>query len=97
MLKGENERRCTRRYLEVVDALSPDYFAALSDEVPSVKVDHRRAALSVDRTLAWLDQCLAVQVLCYLASHLHRIEYPCFKTLNGHMCLLACSDCYNRF
>ncbi|BDA42772.1 probable Queuine tRNA-ribosyltransferase accessory subunit 2 [Coccomyxa sp. Obi] len=49
------------RYLEVVGALAPDYFAALSDEVPSVKVDHRRAALSVDRTLAWLDQCLGAQ------------------------------------
>ncbi len=46
----------------MVSALAPDYFAALSDEVPSAKVSHRRAALSVDRTLSWLDQCLAAKV-----------------------------------
>ncbi|KAK9909731.1 hypothetical protein WJX75_006677 [Coccomyxa subellipsoidea] len=49
------------RYLDVMSALAPDYFAALSDEVPSVKVSHRRAAVSVDRTLHWLDQCLAAK------------------------------------
>lgn len=51
------------RYLEVISGLAPDYYAALSDEVPSVKTSHRRAALSVDRTLCWLDQCLAAKVL----------------------------------
>ncbi|CAL8467578.1 g7116 [Coccomyxa elongata] len=58
---GGHQHLSVSRYLEVVGALAPDYFAALSDEVPSVKVDHRRAAISVDRTLAWLDQCLAAQ------------------------------------
>ena len=52
---------CAGRYIEVVAALAPDYWLALPDEVPT-QTSHRRAALSVQRSLAWLDRCLAAQV-----------------------------------
>lgn len=45
-------------YMEVIAALKPDVAVAMSDEVVAdVKVT--RAATSVDRTIAWLDRCLA--------------------------------------
>jgi hypothetical protein len=47
--------------MELINALSPDYFAALSDEVLH-KASHRRVVVSVDRSLQWLDQCITVKV-----------------------------------
>lgn len=65
-----------------MSALAPDYFAALSDEVPSVKVSHRRAAVSVDRTLHWLDQCLAAKVT--LPHQLNATHAPTSITVHAH-------------
>ena len=65
-----------------MSALAPDYFAALSDEVPSVKVSHRRAAVSVDRTLHWLDQCLAAKVT--LPHQLNATHAPTSIKVHAH-------------
>lgn len=48
------------RYMQIIGGIAPDYFASLSDEVMH-KASHRRVAVSVDRTLQWLDQCLTSQ------------------------------------
>lgn len=42
--------------MDIVSALQPDAFVILSDDVPCDS-KHQRAATSVTRTLAWLDQC----------------------------------------
>jgi queuine tRNA-ribosyltransferase subunit QTRTD1 len=45
-------------YMEVIRALAPDAYVALSDEVPaSARADRVRRA--VDRSAEWLDRCLA--------------------------------------
>lgn len=47
-------------YMELVNALSPDIWASLPDEVPTT-VTLKRNTLSVDRTLRWLDHCLSLR------------------------------------
>lgn len=45
------------RYLDIIEALQPDIFASLGDELPH-GADSKRVRISVDRTLRWLDACL---------------------------------------
>lgn len=47
-------------YMSIVNAMQPDFWTALPDEVPSW-VTSKRNKVSVERTLRWLDQCLALQ------------------------------------
>jgi queuine tRNA-ribosyltransferase subunit QTRTD1 len=44
------------RYMAVIRAAQPDIFVGLADEVPG-DAGRKRAALSVDRTLRWTDEC----------------------------------------
>ncbi|KAG0493221.1 hypothetical protein HPP92_004215 [Vanilla planifolia] len=46
-------------YMEVISSLKPNFWASLSDEVPSW-VSEKRNKLSVDRTVQWLDNCIAL-------------------------------------
>lgn len=46
-------------YVELVSALRPDAWASLADEVPAW-VSEKRNKISVDRTVRWLDDCLAL-------------------------------------
>ncbi|PIA47135.1 hypothetical protein AQUCO_01400084v1 [Aquilegia coerulea] len=59
------ESPCGRRlikpaeYMEMITALSPNIWATLADEVPAW-VSAKRNRTSVDRTLRWLDECIAL-------------------------------------
>uniref|UniRef100_A0A7N0U7I0 Queuine tRNA-ribosyltransferase accessory subunit 2 n=1 Tax=Kalanchoe fedtschenkoi TaxID=63787 RepID=A0A7N0U7I0_KALFE len=46
-------------YMRMLAAMKPDIWASLSDEVPSRATD-KRNKLSVDRTVKWLDECIAL-------------------------------------
>lgn len=46
-------------YMDVISSLKPDIWASLADEVPSW-VSEKRNRASVDRTLRWLDDCIAL-------------------------------------
>ncbi|XP_020598968.1 queuine tRNA-ribosyltransferase accessory subunit 2-like isoform X2 [Phalaenopsis equestris] len=46
-------------YMEIISSLKPDIWASLADEVPA-SVSEKRNKASVDRTLRWLDDCLAL-------------------------------------
>ncbi|XP_024538748.1 queuine tRNA-ribosyltransferase accessory subunit 2 [Selaginella moellendorffii] len=48
------------KYMELVNALKPNVWASIADELPTW-VSQRRNKLSVDRTLQWLDKCLGLQ------------------------------------
>eukprot|EP00897_Mesotaenium_endlicherianum_P001342 jgi/Mesen1/1235/ME000129S00329 len=47
------------KYMAVINALRPDLYAALPDEVPP-SASLKRERTSVDRTLHWLDACLSL-------------------------------------
>ncbi|KAK9162041.1 hypothetical protein Syun_002943 [Stephania yunnanensis] len=59
------ETTCGRRlikpaeYMELVSALNPNLWATLADEVPAW-VSEKRNKTSVDRTVRWLDECIAL-------------------------------------
>jgi queuine/archaeosine tRNA-ribosyltransferase len=46
-------------YVEMISCLRPNIWATLADEVPAW-VSDKRNRTSVDRTLRWLDDCLAL-------------------------------------
>ncbi|KAL9668166.1 hypothetical protein QQ045_002541 [Rhodiola kirilowii] len=46
-------------YMQMIAAMKPDLWATLSDEVPAF-VTNKRNIMSVDRTIKWLDECLAL-------------------------------------
>ncbi|KAK8941621.1 hypothetical protein KSP40_PGU020701 [Platanthera guangdongensis] len=46
-------------YMDVISSLKPDFWASLADEVPAW-VSEKRNRASVDRTLRWLDDCIAL-------------------------------------
>ncbi|CAN6299822.1 unnamed protein product [Urochloa humidicola] len=46
-------------YMELVSCMKPNLWASLADEVPSWATD-KRNKISVDRTLRWLDACIAL-------------------------------------
>lgn len=82
-------------YMNVVDALKPDLAVALSDEV-AADVKTIRASASVDRSIAWLDRCLAspsainqpllgcVQGAQYLSQ-----RKRCIEALSSRMAMLG--------
>lgn len=45
--------------MEVITSLMPNLWASMADEVPAW-VSKKRNSISVDRTLRWLDECLAL-------------------------------------
>ncbi|XP_072971025.1 uncharacterized protein [Typha angustifolia] len=47
------------KYMEMISSMKPNMWASLADEVPAW-VPEKRNATSVDRTLRWLDDCLAM-------------------------------------
>ncbi|KAK9270428.1 hypothetical protein L1049_026007 [Liquidambar formosana] len=59
------ETPCGRRlikpieYMEMISSMKPNLWATLADEVPSW-VPEKRNKTSVDRTLRWLDECIAL-------------------------------------
>ncbi|KAH0452266.1 hypothetical protein IEQ34_019565 [Dendrobium chrysotoxum] len=46
-------------YMEIISSLKPDFWASLADEVPAW-VSEKRNKASVDRTVRWLDDCIAL-------------------------------------
>lgn len=48
-----------KEYVEMISSLKPNLWASLADEVPAW-VSEKRNKISVDRTLRWLDDCLAL-------------------------------------
>ncbi|CAN6311558.1 unnamed protein product [Urochloa humidicola] len=46
-------------YMELVSCMKPNLWASLADEVPAWATD-KRNKISVDRTLRWLDACIAL-------------------------------------
>ncbi|KAH7297838.1 hypothetical protein KP509_25G014700 [Ceratopteris richardii] len=46
--------------MDVINAMQPDIWASLPDEVPSW-VTHKRNKQSVERTLNWLDSCISLK------------------------------------
>ncbi|XP_008781986.1 queuine tRNA-ribosyltransferase accessory subunit 2-like isoform X2 [Phoenix dactylifera] len=48
-----------KEYMEMISSLKPNLWASLADEVPAW-VSEKRNKTSVDRTLHWLDDCLAL-------------------------------------
>lgn len=55
----------TADYMNIVNAMQPDIWTSLPDEVPC-SAGSKRNKLSIERTLRWLDQCIASQKVCYL-------------------------------
>ncbi|XP_073115967.1 uncharacterized protein [Elaeis guineensis] len=61
------ETPCGRRlvkpkeYMDMISSLKPNLWASLADEVPAW-VSEKRNKTSVDRTLRWLDDCLALDL-----------------------------------
>ncbi|XP_077249716.1 uncharacterized protein LOC143889411 [Tasmannia lanceolata] len=59
------ETTCGRRlvkpaeYMEMISSLKPNLWASLADEVPAW-VSEKRNMTSVDRTIRWLDECIAL-------------------------------------
>ncbi|KAF9608559.1 hypothetical protein IFM89_009925 [Coptis chinensis] len=59
------ETPCGRRlirpaeYMEMISSLKPNLWASLADEVPAWVLEKRNKT-SVDRTVRWLDECLAL-------------------------------------
>jgi queuine tRNA-ribosyltransferase subunit QTRTD1 len=49
-------------YMELISSMKPDLWASLADEVPAW-VNEKRNKTSVDRTLRWLDACIALDVV----------------------------------
>ncbi|KAG6422912.1 hypothetical protein SASPL_113294 [Salvia splendens] len=47
------------QYIEMISSMKPDMWVTLSDEVPAWVTDKRNKA-SVQRTMRWLDDCLAL-------------------------------------
>lgn len=56
---GRRQVSC-EKYMEVVNALRPDLYAALPDEVEA-SVSQKRNVTSVTRTVEWLDKCLRMR------------------------------------
>lgn len=48
-------------YMELISCMKPNIWASLADEVPAW-VTEKRNKVSVDRTLRWLDACIALDV-----------------------------------
>lgn len=48
-------------YMELISCMKPNIWASLADEVPAW-VNEKRNKVSVDRTLRWLDACIALDV-----------------------------------
>ncbi|XP_020111598.1 queuine tRNA-ribosyltransferase accessory subunit 2-like isoform X1 [Ananas comosus] len=48
-------------YMQMITSMKPNLWASLADEVPAW-VTEKRNRISVDRTLRWLDDCLAVDL-----------------------------------
>lgn len=46
-------------YMELISSLKPNLWATLADEVPAW-VPEKRNKTSVDRTVRWLDECIAL-------------------------------------
>jgi len=49
-------------YMELVSCMKPNVWASLADEVPAW-VTEKRNKISVDRTLRWLDACIALDTV----------------------------------
>jgi queuine tRNA-ribosyltransferase subunit QTRTD1 len=49
-------------YMELIYCIKPDLWATLADEVPAW-VNEKRNKTSVDRTLRWLDTCIALDAV----------------------------------
>ncbi|KAJ0977215.1 hypothetical protein J5N97_012689 [Dioscorea zingiberensis] len=49
------------KYMELISSLKPNVWASLADEVPAW-VPEKRNKTSVDRTIRWLDDCLALDL-----------------------------------
>lgn len=49
--------------MEKIASLKPNLWASMADEVPAW-VSEKRNKTSVDRTLRWLDECLALDPVC---------------------------------
>ncbi|XP_078441553.1 uncharacterized protein LOC144711427 isoform X2 [Wolffia australiana] len=47
------------KYMEIISSLKPNLWASLADEVPAWIIGKRNKA-SVDRTVRWLDECIAL-------------------------------------
>lgn len=62
------ETPCGRRlikpkeYMEMISSMRPDIWVTLADEVPTW-VSEKRNNSSVDRTIRWLDECIALRPL----------------------------------
>ncbi|KAK4796032.1 hypothetical protein SAY86_028358 [Trapa natans] len=60
------ETPCGRRlikpveYMEIISSMKPSIWVTLADEVPAWVSDKRNAS-SVDRTVKWLDECIALR------------------------------------
>eukprot|EP00741_Cyanophora_paradoxa_P019260 tig00000215_g18595.t1 len=61
-------------FMDIVDTFKPDFFACLSDEVPAT-VGQKRVRKSVDHTLGYHEQCLAL--------HRHRERSQMFGVVQG--------------
>jgi queuine tRNA-ribosyltransferase accessory subunit len=48
--------------MELISCMKPNIWASLADEVPAW-VTEKRNKVSVDRTLRWLDACIALDVV----------------------------------
>ena len=46
-------------YMELISSMRPNIWATLADEVPAW-VSEKRNKTSVDRTVRWLDDCIAL-------------------------------------
>lgn len=52
-----SEQVTPEAYMDVIDALRPDIFVPLVDDIPSTS-GRKRVKQSVDRSLKWLDECI---------------------------------------
>ncbi|CAA6663916.1 unnamed protein product [Spirodela intermedia] len=55
------------KYMEIISSLKPNLWATLADEVPAWAVEKRNKA-SVERTIRWLDECIALDPVCDLGA-----------------------------
>ncbi|KAK8642986.1 hypothetical protein V6N13_012306 [Hibiscus sabdariffa] len=54
-------------YMEMISSMKPELWVTLADEVPAW-VSDKRNKISVDRTIKWLDECIALSPVIFFST-----------------------------
>lgn len=61
-------------YMEMISSMRPNIWTTLADEAPGWATD-KRNRISVDRTLKWLDECIALSpvMTAHISTFYHNL------------------------